>query len=223
MYAVYLLLMIIIGYLSGAINYAIVVTRLVSHQDIRTLGNLNPGTMNTYRSVGRGWGLLVGVLDGLKAFGPMLLARLFLFPGGTWPELLALSAIGIAAIVGHCRPVFYGFDGGKGAGSVLGAFIFLVPLEFFAAMLLGALIVLLFFRQVRYRWGRWVPIMFITLTPVLVTISSFTVDIPIFAHISAGGHPWPVIMGTWAISLSTFALNTTFMNNRVQEYKGSTR
>ena len=46
---------VVVGYLSGSVNYAIVVTRAVAGVDIRTLGNRNPGTANVSRNVGKGW------------------------------------------------------------------------------------------------------------------------------------------------------------------------
>jgi glycerol-3-phosphate acyltransferase PlsY len=47
--------LLILAYLSGSVNYAIIVTRLVIGKDIRTLGNKNPGTANVGRNVGKGW------------------------------------------------------------------------------------------------------------------------------------------------------------------------
>ena len=55
-----------LGYLSGSVNYAILVTRLVLRQDIRELGNKNPGTANVARNVGKGWAALVFFADLLK-------------------------------------------------------------------------------------------------------------------------------------------------------------
>jgi glycerol-3-phosphate acyltransferase PlsY len=76
-------LAVIAAYLFGSLNFAIIITRLVRGEDIRTLGNKNPGASNTGRTVGRGWGMLVLVLDGLKAVIPMAVARIWIFSGGS--------------------------------------------------------------------------------------------------------------------------------------------
>ena len=48
------ILLLIPAYLFGSLNYAVIVTRLVTGKDIRTLGNNNPGTENVGRNVGKG-------------------------------------------------------------------------------------------------------------------------------------------------------------------------
>ncbi len=220
MFAISALVAILVGYLSGCVNYAILVTRLVTGQDIRALGNLNPGAANTLRSVGKPWGLLVGFLDACKGLAPMLIADILVFDTATAAGILALYAVGIAAIVGHCFPVFLGFKGGRGVGTLLGVFLYFVPVELLLCGVLGVVIVALFFRKVRYRWGRWVPIMFITLTPFVTPALNYVVDLPIYGHVSLGGHHWAVLVGTLAASLATLTINFTFMGNRVKEAQG---
>jgi glycerol-3-phosphate acyltransferase PlsY len=99
------------GSLSGPVSYAIIIAWLVMGRNIRTMGNCNPGTANVGRSVGKGWAALVFGLDLLKGLGPMLLARHLLLPGASWWEGFLLAGVGMAAILGHCRPVPLLFSG----------------------------------------------------------------------------------------------------------------
>jgi len=210
---------ILAGYLSGSVNYAMIVTRAVTGQDIRTIGNRNPGTSNVTRSVGRKWGFLVGFLDAFKIFGPLVLARVFLFPDYSDLHFAILYLMGIAGVIGHCLPVFYGFKGGGGIGTMQGVSLFFIPVEYLISMLIGGTIVLLFFKKVQYKYGQWTPIMFVTLTPFLTLLTTMTLDIPLFAHISIGGHPWSIVAGAFVLSFTILGLNINFMRSRADELK----
>jgi len=208
---------LVAAYLSGSVNYAIIITRLVSGQDIRELGNHVAGASNTGRSIGRKWGLLVTFLDGMKAMGPLILARLFLFPEESDLHFAILYGMALAAILGHMKPVFYNFRGGNGVASFQGAMLFFIPMEYLASMLIGGTIVLLFVRGVKYRLTQWVPISFVTLTPFLTLAINRIVDVPLFAHISIGGHLPAVIVGNFVLSLYMLGMNFAFMRERKRE------
>ena len=213
-------LMVLLGYLSGSVSYAIIISRLVAGKDIRTLGNQNAGTMNVLRSVGKGWGVLVGVLDGVKSLAPMLVARLLWFPDMSASHFLIVVAVGIAALLGHWKPVFHRFRGGRGVGCIIGIFLYVVPLEFLFSFLVGGLIVVFFVKKVRFRFGRWVPIMFVLITPFLTLALNSLVDVRVSANLSLGGHEWYVLVGAFIASLSMLGINLTFMGTRVDELKG---
>jgi acyl-phosphate glycerol 3-phosphate acyltransferase len=206
---------LVAGYLSGSVNFAIIVTRLRAGKDIRDLGNANPGTANVGRTLGRGWGALVLLGDVLKGLIPMLAARLLFFGGdGSW-DILAIYAMGIAAIVGHCRPIFHRFTGGGGIAASLPVFSFFAPVEFFASMLLGALIVALFVRNVQFRIGRWIPMMFVAIAPFLTAAVNAWVAVPLGAGVSIGGHPWAVPAGMLASSLVILAFNFKMLRSLI--------
>ncbi|OHD77866.1 MAG: hypothetical protein A3J97_07485 [Spirochaetes bacterium RIFOXYC1_FULL_54_7] len=214
-------LAVALGYLSGAINYAIIITRLAIGKDIRTMGNLNPGTSNVLRTVGKGWGILVGFLDGIKGFLPVLLAKIFLYPANTPRDLGFLYLIGIAAVLGHCRPLFYKFKGGGGIGTMQGVSLFFLPVEFLFSMLVGGLVVLKFFKNTEHPFAQWTPIMFVILTPFVSLGTSLMIDIPLFSHIAIGGHPWTLVAGALALSVLLLWLNRSFMKKRAVEYKAT--
>ena len=209
-----------LGYLSGSVNYAIIVTRLAAGVDIRELGNRNPGTANVARHIGRGWAAVVFFADLFKGFLPMLVARKLFFPGGTASQTLALAAVGIAAIAGHCRPAFFRFRGGNGIATAVGVYLFFVPVELVGSMLAGFALVMLFVRNVRFRFGLWIPIMFVTILPFLTMAVSLAIDIPLVGAVSIGGHPWPVVAGVFAVSLFLLGINRRLLGRALRERGG---
>ena len=86
-------------------------------------------------------------------------------------------------------------------------------------MILGFAIVMLFIRRVRFRVGRWIPIVFVTLTPFLTLALNYLVDVPLGDRINLGGHPWYVLAVVFAISLFILAMNFSFMGERLNEIK----
>jgi len=120
---------VLLGYVSGSIPTAVWIGRIVGGVDIRTKGSGNAGATNVARVLGAKWGILVGLVDVLKGFLPVLL--LGPMAGrelGIAPATAGL-AIGIAAITGHLFPLFAGFKGGKGVLTALGVFGALLPVE----------------------------------------------------------------------------------------------
>ena len=196
-----------IAYLFGSVNFAIIFTRLVRGEDIRTLGNKNPGASNMGRVVGRGWGILVLILDALKAIIVILPARLWLFNQGTSIDYGVLYLMGIVAVLGHIFPIWYHFKGGGGVSTMLAVSLWFVPLEFTISILSGGLLALTFMRKKGNWLTQWSPIFFITLTPFLTMILNFFVDIPVWKGISLGGHPWTVVIGCFTLSLMMLGLN----------------
>ena len=86
--------------------------------DIRKVGSGNAGGTNALRSVGVVFALLTVIIDISKGAIPCYLAI-----GNQYLMLLC----GFAAVVGHVFPVFHGFKGGKGAGTLLGVIIIYEP------------------------------------------------------------------------------------------------
>jgi acyl-phosphate glycerol 3-phosphate acyltransferase len=212
MFYLLILPMLMLAYLSGSVNYAIIVTVIVTGKDIRTLGNKNPGTANVGRSVGKGWAAVVFFLDLAKGLGPMILARLVLFPGDTYWELFIVAAVGMAAIAGHCRPVFFGFRGGGGIATSIGVYGFFIPAELLICLAASFLIAILFIRGMRFRVGQGVPILFVAAIPFVTLILNFFVQVHLFAGRSLGGHPWYVIVIVFLLSLFIIGMNASFVD-----------
>jgi glycerol-3-phosphate acyltransferase PlsY len=109
--------LVIAAYLLGSISSAILVCRLMGLPDPRTQGSGNPGATNVLRIGGaqaKRAAAITLVGDGLKGVLPLLLAQVL----DAGPQTLA--SVGLAAVLGHLYPVFFGFRGGKGVATALG-------------------------------------------------------------------------------------------------------
>lgn len=124
--------MIAVPYLLSGINTSIIVAKIKTGKDIRTMGSGNAGLTNTLRVLGKSAAGIVLLGDVAKAAIAVLIVRLvFMFVGGvntmnpeegmTWVENFAV----FMAIVGHCFPLYYGFKGGKGVlASISAIFVY---------------------------------------------------------------------------------------------------
>ena len=109
------ILLVVGAYLLGSISGAIIVCRLMGLPDPRTQGSNNPGATNVLRIGGKKAAAVTLLGDSLKGFVPVAMAHLL----DTTPLIFALTAM--AAFLGHLYPVFFGFKGGKGVATALGA------------------------------------------------------------------------------------------------------
>ncbi len=118
----------ITGYLIGSVSFARIVVRLRTGDAVRPMdmvtpdggGRLVSGAVSASAvrlQLGTRWGILVGVLDVLKAFLPTLAWRLAL---PEQPQLLVCAA---AVVLGHNWPVFHRFRGGNGQSVILGGML----------------------------------------------------------------------------------------------------
>jgi glycerol-3-phosphate acyltransferase PlsY len=119
------LLSMIIPYLLGSINPAIIFSRLFFKDDIREHGSGNAGTTNTLRTYGKRMAALILVLDFLKAIMAVVIGY-FILPY----QLGGGSIAGIFVILGHSFPIYYGFRGGKGVACLAGVVLMLSPISF---------------------------------------------------------------------------------------------
>ena len=129
----------VLAYLIGSMNFAIIVTRLFAHKDIRDFGSGNAGMTNVLRTLGKGPAVLVTVGDFCKGLFSVLLGHLLVqWIGGTEPPYYLDYIIALLVMLGHCFPVFYGFKGGKGILVSAGVILALNP-----PVLLGLLVIFL--------------------------------------------------------------------------------
>lgn len=116
-------LAIVSAYTVGSIDFAVVVARMHG-VDIRSVGSGNPGAANVLRTLGRGPAAMVFVGDMLKG---VVAAAMGMVVTGDPVGALAFGA-GLAAVVGHCYPVFHRFRGGKGVATAVGLVLFTIPI-----------------------------------------------------------------------------------------------
>jgi glycerol-3-phosphate acyltransferase PlsY len=127
---------VVAAYLLGSLSFAVLLVRKATGKDIRQEGSGNAGATNVLRAHGKGLALAVAVLDVLKGTAAVLLARAL-----TGGDARVMAAAGLAAVLGHVFPVFYGFRGGKGVATALGAFVALAPWATLASLGLMILVV----------------------------------------------------------------------------------
>jgi glycerol-3-phosphate acyltransferase PlsY len=108
------ILLIVAAYLIGSVSAAIIVCKLMSLPDPRTIGSGNPGATNVLRVGGKKAAAITLFADMLKGLLPVVAAQLIQV------SELVLALVGLAAFLGHLFPLFFGFKGGKGVATMLG-------------------------------------------------------------------------------------------------------
>ena len=127
----------VLGYVMGSLPWGLWLGQWFKGVDVRTVGSLNLGATNVYRSLGPALGITTLLLDMSKGALPVWLVPASpiadRFPGG--PEACGL-AVGLAAVAGHVWSFLAGFKGGKGVATTAGVLLALAPRAFavFAAV-----------------------------------------------------------------------------------------
>ena len=107
--------LITFSYLIGSISAAIIVCKILNLPDPRTQGSNNPGATNVLRIGGKKAAAITLIGDGVKGAIPVLIAQYIEV------DLFTMTLIALAAFLGHVYPIFFGFKGGKGVATFLGA------------------------------------------------------------------------------------------------------
>jgi glycerol-3-phosphate acyltransferase PlsY len=130
----------LLAYLLGSIPFGLVLSTLLSHQDIRRKGSGNIGATNVLRVAGARLGLLTLFLDMFKGALPVLMAvQLMKSPEYPWNQVY-LSLIAISAFMGHLYPLFLGLrGGGKGVATAWGCFLVISPVSALVTLLVFVL------------------------------------------------------------------------------------
>jgi len=134
-------IVVIIGYLLGAVPTAYIAGRVIAGNDIRRTGDENAGAANAYRELGSRAGIIVGIIDAAKGSLVIFIAQAVNMSQG-----FVLFA-GAAAVIGHNWPVFLGFRGGRGVSTTIGILFVLVSLPMLI-MTLPTLLILIWRRNV---------------------------------------------------------------------------
>ena len=112
----------VVAYLIGSINSSILISKAVMGKDIRESGSGNAGATNMLRTMGKKYAIITLVIDILKGVVALLLAMLAIKFGA---YAVSMYIAGVAVVVGHNFPVFFGFKGGKGVATSLGVILLL--------------------------------------------------------------------------------------------------
>jgi acyl phosphate:glycerol-3-phosphate acyltransferase len=165
-----------IAYLVGAIPWGVVLGRLFQQTDLRQFGSGGTGATNALRVLGWRISVAVLILDFLKGFLPVLVARR-LGLDGWWT-----AAVAVAAVAGHCWSPYIGFRGGKGMATGAGAAAALFP-----AVLLTAPLVVVIVALTRY----------VSLASLTVSV---VVSLVLIGLAAAGQTAWSVAAGVVVIT-----------------------
>jgi glycerol-3-phosphate acyltransferase PlsY len=154
--------------------------RLLRGVDIRTLGSGNPGATNVVRTLGFRFGLAVALLDVAKGAAAALLG---LWLGGDLVGVLA----GIAAMIGHWRPLFLGFArGGKMVATTGGVALAVATLPALAAA------------------GVWILVFLLTRYASVSSIVA-AISLPLWALLFDAS--WPVVAFTTGAAVAIVVLH----------------
>ena len=113
----------VIAYLIGSINFSIILSKRMAGFDIREKGSGNAGTTNMLRSVGKKAAVITLICDILKGVVSILIAVLAGKIVKNLDNALLVQLAGIFVIIGHTFPVFFKFKGGKGIATALGVLL----------------------------------------------------------------------------------------------------
>ncbi len=168
-------LFLVAAYLLGSIPTGLIFAK-AKGIDLRATGSGNIGATNVARTLGKKIGIIVLILDALK--GAIPVAALFSLNYHE-QEAYLLTATGIAAISGHCFPVWLRFKGGKGVATSLGVFLVTAPIA--TAIAVGIFIA-------------------IVVATKIVSAGSGTASITLPVAMHFLGHSWPAISMAIAVT-----------------------
>ena len=133
-----ILLSLAAGYLLGSIPFGLLLTRFSGRGDLRDIGSGNIGATNVLRTGSKPLAALTVVLDAGKGAVAVMIAQQY------WPDGIPYAAAG--ALIGHLYPVWLRFRGGKGAATLFGILVPLLPAAalIYALVWIGLLLVLRF-------------------------------------------------------------------------------
>ncbi len=137
------------SYLIGSLIGSLIVGKVRGGVDIRTLGSGNAGGTNALRTQGKGFALWVMLIDigkgiiATRLIAPLSLQGLGLASAGGLRDWLPVVC-GLAAILGHVYPLWYGFRGGKGVATLVGVVFGVEPMLLVTVLLVWLVMVILF-------------------------------------------------------------------------------
>ena len=163
----------LMAYLLGSIPNGLWLGKLIWHVDLREHGSHNIGATNAWRTLGKGPGLLIFLLDFFKG---VLCVWIGFVAAGT-PLVMVLA--GVFAILGHSCSIFLKFKGGKGVATGLGVIVMLMPLTALVVFLVWLVLV---------KWSGYVSLASIVaaaLVPIMAAVSGCPIEYIVFGAVAA--------------------------------------
>ena len=164
---------VILAYLIGSINFAVIFSSIFMKKDVRELGSGNAGTTNVMRNGGFLPGSLTFLCDALKGFvasfiGLKIFEYISHFEGEWSMPIYGALVCGLACMLGHVFPIFFGFKGGKGVATSVGIFYVCNPLAITLGLVAFTVILLT---------TKYVSLSSLIATVVVVTLSIVFYDL----------------------------------------------
>ena len=125
----------ILGYFLGSMNFAVIISKIKFHEDIRTKGSGNAGATNMSRTYGKAAGIATLVGDILKTVLPVVIAKFLV--GDVFGYLT-----GLMCALGHAFPCYYKFKGGKCVAVTAAVILVMEPLAFLIMLAIFAIVVI---------------------------------------------------------------------------------
>lgn len=141
------IIMAIIAYAIGSINFSVLISRKMAGFDVREKGSGNAGSTNVLRTVGKKAAALTLVCDILKGVVAVLISLLISKMAKDCSPAILVEIAALAVVLGHTFPIFFEFRGGKGVATSLGV-ILLVNWKIGLICLVFALILMILTRMV---------------------------------------------------------------------------
>jgi acyl phosphate:glycerol-3-phosphate acyltransferase len=148
-------IIILLSYLSGSVPFGLILTKIFTNKDIRSIGSGNIGATNVLRTGNKYLAMLVLILDSIKGFLPVAMTSHIA------PDQIQISALMV--FLGHIFPIWLKFRGGKGVATYLGV-LFALSLSLSILFIFTWMIVSLIFKYSS------VSSMFSSLTLLVVNI-----------------------------------------------------
>ena len=136
---------VVIAYLLGSINFAVIFANIFLKKDVSELGSGNAGTTNVMRTAGFLPGALTFVCDALKGFAACFIGKMLFIHAypDTIPWIYVAYMCGVACMLGHVFPIFFRFKGGKGVATSVGIFAVCCPIAIIIGLTVFALMTII--------------------------------------------------------------------------------
>jgi len=146
MVAIYILVALV-AYFIGSISFSVIFTKKLAGFDVREKGSKNAGSTNVLRTAGKGIAILTLICDILKGVVSVLFAKIIGEIDDFEHIEYLIQIAGLAVVLGHTFPIFFGFKGGKGVATSLGI-ILLTNWQIGLICLVFALVLIILTRMV---------------------------------------------------------------------------
>ena len=117
------IIVIVLAYLLGSVIFSVLISKKMAGFDVREKGSGNAGSTNVLRTVGKKAAALTLVCDCLKGVFAVLIAVIAGKIATNTDGSLLVQLAGLAVVLGHTFPIFFGFKGGKGVATSLGVLL----------------------------------------------------------------------------------------------------